>query len=121
MQDRHTRQAAERRGRLAEHIAEMWLRLKGYRILDRRVRLPMGEIDLIAQRGGVVACVEVKQRASLNAAQDAVPERAWRRISAAAGAWIARRQHLTKKSCRYDLIAISRGHRPHHYPDYWRP
>ena len=119
--DRPKRQAAERRGRTAERVAEFWLILKGYRILARRVRLPMGEIDLIAVRGDVLAFVEVKQRASLNRAQDAVSERAWHRISAASAVWVAKRRKLTKKIWRYDLIAIVRGHRPHHYPDYWRP
>ncbi|MEO1305239.1 MAG: YraN family protein, partial [Pseudomonadota bacterium] len=41
------RRGAERRGRRAETIAGWWLRLKGYSILATRVRLPVGEIDLI--------------------------------------------------------------------------
>ena len=54
------RQQAERRGRLAEAKAAMLLRLKGYRISDRRWKSPAGEIDLIARRGSAVAFVEVK-------------------------------------------------------------
>lgn len=42
------RQRAERRGRRAESRAALWLQLKGYSILARRVKLPVGEIDLIA-------------------------------------------------------------------------
>ncbi|MEL7545476.1 MAG: YraN family protein [Pseudomonadota bacterium] len=115
------RKAAERRGRRSERIAELWLMLKGYQILARRVRLPMGEIDLIARRSQVLAFVEVKQRKSLALAQDAVSELAWRRISAAAATWAARRNDLVTLTWRYDLVAIVEGQRPHHFRDYWRP
>ena len=36
---------------------------KGYRIIARRYRSPLGELDLVARRGRVLAFVEVKQRA----------------------------------------------------------
>ena len=52
----------ERRGRIAEWIAAAFLCLKGYRILARRYRSKLGEIDLIAVRGRRLAFVEVKRR-----------------------------------------------------------
>ena len=52
-----------RQGRRAEAWAVLWLRLKGYRILARNFRVPVGEIDVIAGRGRVLALVEVKARA----------------------------------------------------------
>ena len=52
----------EQRGRRAENIAAMFLRLKGYTILDRRCRTPFGEIDIIARRGKTIVFVEVKAR-----------------------------------------------------------
>jgi putative endonuclease len=58
------RQSAERGGRRAESLAAWWLRLKGWRILARRVRTPVGEIDLVARRGRTIAFVEVKARAT---------------------------------------------------------
>ncbi|MGH6820383.1 MAG: YraN family protein, partial [Methylocella sp.] len=62
-----SRQHAERRGRLAE-IAALWcLRFKGYRLLARRYKSPMGEIDLIMRRGQVTAFIEVKRRFSADA------------------------------------------------------
>ena len=56
------RQRAERSGREGETRAALWLRAKGWQILDRRVRTPAGEIDLVAKRGSLIAFTEVKWR-----------------------------------------------------------
>jgi putative endonuclease len=56
------RRKAERRGKRGEGWATWLLRLKGYRILVRRARTPLGEIDIIARRGRVTAFIEVKAR-----------------------------------------------------------
>ena len=40
------RQAAERRGRTAETIAAWWLRLHGWRIVARRAKTHVGDLDL---------------------------------------------------------------------------
>ena len=47
-------------GRLGETIAARFLEGKGFRILDRNYRKPWGEIDIIAEKAGVVRFVEVK-------------------------------------------------------------
>ena len=66
------RAQAERRGRRSENLAAWLLMLKGYRILGFRLKTPQAEIDLLAKRGDVLAVVEVKQRATLEAALEAV-------------------------------------------------
>ena len=66
------RQAAEQRGRKGERLAALFLQMRGYSILDRRVRTPLGEVDLIARRGDLIAFVEVKHRATLDAAGGSV-------------------------------------------------
>src|SRR5262245_55959447 len=66
------RQQREKRGRDAEAAAALWLRLKGYRILDSRVKTPKGEIDLIASKGKMLIFVEVKAREEQGKALDAV-------------------------------------------------
>ena len=62
------RQEAERRGRRAENLASLYLRLKGWRILARRARVPGGEVDIVARRGRTLAFVEVKARGDEEAA-----------------------------------------------------
>jgi putative endonuclease len=113
------RVAAERWGRRAEARAAWWLRLKGYRILETRYRTPMGEIDLIARRGGCIAFVEIKARHSLAAGLEAVSPAARRRIARAAEAFLAQRR-LTPETARFDLIVMRPRRLPCHVADAWR-
>lgn len=52
---RADRRVAEARGRQAERRAALWLRMKGYSILATRVKLPVGEVDIIARQGKWIA------------------------------------------------------------------
>lgn len=47
-------------GRLGEDIAAQFLERKGFKVIARNYRKPWGEIDIIAEKGGVVRFVEVK-------------------------------------------------------------
>lgn len=119
------RRAAYLWGLSAETRAALLLRLKGYRILDRRFRVPAGEIDLIARRGTVVVFIEVKARASLDAAIEAVTPRAIERIGRAGHAFIGRHPAYASFDQRFDLIAVIPRRWPVHIvnafePD-WRP
>jgi len=80
---------AYRHGLLAETIAALLLRLKGHRIIARRYKTPVGEIDLVALKGKRLAFVEAKQRKTLNEAGWSLPTRARRRIVRAAQYWLA--------------------------------
>lgn len=115
------RQAAEKRGRKGEWLAALYLQAKGYRILDRRVRTPMGEVDLIARRGNLIAFVEVKYRRDVQIAAGAVTPASWQRIARAADFWMARHPSLADCGWRYDLIALAPGKLPQHLQDAWRP
>ena len=112
--------AARTAGRRAEVWAALWLMAKGYRILGFRLRTPQGEIDLLAQRGRVLAVVEVKQRASLQAALEAVSDVQRERLRRAGRAIAARRPSLQNMAVRLDLIALAPGRLPVHAPDAWK-
>jgi putative endonuclease len=114
------RQAAHAWGRVAEGLAAWWLRLKGYRVVAHGFRARQGEIDLIARRGTVLAFVEVKARASPEAALVAVTNRQQRRIGRAAAAFLSQRPELAALSPRFDVIVLSPWRRPRHLVDAWR-
>ena len=116
------RQRAERAGRRAEDLACLLLRLKGYRVLDRRYRCAGGEIDVIARRGRLVCFVEVKARATREAALTAVTPRGRQRIERAARTWMARARLAppSRYDVRFDLVTVV-GRRPRHLKDAWRP
>jgi putative endonuclease len=69
------RQAAFRVGISAESRAAAFLIAKGFRILARRWRSPLGEIDIVARRRRLLVFAEVKARASLDEAAESVNER----------------------------------------------
>lgn len=113
------RQLAERGGRRAETLGALWLRLKGWHILARRARTPVGEIDLIARRGRTVAFVEVKARPTPEAADIALDEYRLRRVAAAAEA-LAPRYSRPGDVLRIDALFIVPGRLPRHMADVWR-
>ncbi|MBL8660610.1 MAG: YraN family protein [Rhodospirillales bacterium] len=109
---------AWRHGRRAETICAWWLRLRGYRIVASRYRCPVGEIDLIARRGRILAFVEVKARDE--DAAEALRPRQRRRIVRAAEAFLQRRPALARLDPRFDLIVLRRRRLPRHVPGAWR-
>lgn len=111
--------AARKLGRRAEVFAALWLMAKGYRILGFRLPTPLGEIDLLAQRGGVLAVVEVKQRTTIEDALDAVTPTQRDRLRRAAAHLGEHRAALRDLAVRLDLIALAPGRVPRHLPDAW--
>ena len=108
-----TRAQREAQGRRGEALAAWWLRLKGWRILARRVKTPRGEIDLVVRRGKVVAFVEVKWRASAADLDLAIDEYRLRRVAAAAEA-VAHRFVRAGELQRIDVLLLAPGHFPRH-------
>lgn len=115
------RQKAERRGHRAESLAALYLRLKLYRILERRVRNPAGEIDIVARKGSVIAFVEVKARTTRDAALASISVNSRRRIARAAEIWLGQRPGYTDFGSRLDVVAIVPWRWPMHIRDAWRP
>jgi putative endonuclease len=106
-------------GRRAEWIAALLLMAKGYRILGMRLRTPQAEIDLAAQRGGVLAIVEVKRRRTLEEALLAVSPSQRNRLRRAGGALAARLSRNKPVVVRLDLVALAPGRWPRHIADAW--
>lgn len=109
-----SRQAAERSGHRAESRAALWLQLKGYRILARRFKTPVGEIDLIVKRGRTIAFVEVKGRAQRGSAAEAVHDKNQARVVRAAQWWLARHGQYIEHDVRFDVCLIAWYRLPHH-------
>ena len=94
------------KGLLAEEMAELLLRVKGYKILERRFKTPIGEIDLICKKKNLLVIVEVKERKTINEALQAVSENAKGRIAHAASYYRAAHPKHENDTIRFDLIAV---------------
>ena len=114
---RPDRAGAERRGRAAEGVALLLLRLKGYRLLARRFRAHTGEVDLIMRKGTTTAFIEVKQRMSHDQGIEAVTNHQARRIASAAASWMGRDPHAARGFCRFDIVTVSPYLWPRHLPN----
>ncbi|SFP66969.1 putative endonuclease [Sphingomonas rubra] len=112
------RRLAEAAGRRGERVAGWWLRLRGWRILERRVRTAAGEVDLVARRGKLVAFVEVKARASAAELDWAIDERRLARVAAAAE-MLMPRYAGPGDDIRVDVILLAPGARPRHIENAW--
>ncbi|HVI99171.1 MAG TPA: YraN family protein [Sphingomonas sp.] len=112
------RRLAEASGRRGERLAAWWLRLKGWRILDRRVRTPAGEVDLVARRGNLVSFIEVKMRNSAAELDFAIDERRLARVAAAAE-MLMPRYAANGEDIRVDVILLAPGTRPRHIENAW--
>jgi putative endonuclease len=108
------RQFAEGAGRRGELWAAVFLRLKLYRIIARRVKTPVGEIDLIAQRRGVTVFVEVKARSFSHQQAEALMAVNQRRIIRAAQLWLTRHPELVDTPMRFDVIFLAPFTWPRH-------
>lgn len=115
------RKAAERRGHFGAALAALWLRLKGYRILARRMKTHAGEIDLVAAAPfGPVCFIEVKARDKAAAAAQSVTPGQQTRIARAAFLYLSSRPSLARRGARFDIVAIGARRFPVHHRDVWR-
>lgn len=110
---------AYRRGHRAEWLAALMLMTKGYRIAARRFKTPVGEVDLIARKNDLILFVEVKARASQQAALDSVSLSSQKRIESAGEWWISQQKDASQLSWRCDIVAVTPWKWPHHYEDVW--
>jgi putative endonuclease len=108
------RLAAERQGRRAEALAALWLQAHLYRIRERRLRTPVGEIDLIAERFGTTVFVEVKARGAREDVAEALGKVNRQRLVRAAQYYLSRHPALAATPLRFDVIFLAPRSLPRH-------
>jgi putative endonuclease len=110
-------------GARGERRAAWFYRLRGYSIVDRNVRLPAGEIDLVVKRGAQVVIAEVKTRQTLIAGEghEAVHRVKRERLIKLGDQYAARHPEVR---LRYDILSLfwtGRRFIVTHYEDAFRP
>jgi putative endonuclease len=94
-------------GQSAETLAEQMLRNKGYRILEKNLRIAGGELDLIAKDHGILVFVEVKARrgTQFGGAPYAISTHKQQQIIKLASCYLSQRG-LSNQDCRFDVILV---------------
>lgn len=101
-------------GLQGESVALAFLRLKGYHILKARYRTPYGEIDILAQLGNSVVCIEVKTRNTLNASLEALKRLQQKRIMNAYLHFIQLNPSYAEFGVQFDVIVCTPNAKPVH-------
>ena len=105
-------------GHLAEFLAAWMLRFKGYRILKKRFKTPVGEIDLIAARGRTLIAVEVKHRSTYLNAGEAITPKQRKRIEMALSLYL-RNLRWVPQNIRFDAVYLIPYKLPKHIVGAW--
>ena len=102
--------SAKRFGREGEEAAARYLQKKGYKILERNFRVRGGEVDIVAEKEGLIFAVEVKARSNraFGTPAEAVTPLKARRLLRAGHAY-CRRHDISVSKLRADVIAIEAG------------
>ncbi len=109
-----------KKGLWAEAACEAFLRVKGYSILARRYKTPVGEVDIVARQGETLVFVEVKARKKLSDALEAVSPKTRQRIANAARHFLSEHGDLSHLMVRFDVMAVTSFGLPTHYCDAWQ-
>ncbi|MBL8643577.1 MAG: YraN family protein [Rhodospirillaceae bacterium] len=115
---------AWRHGRYAEAACLLRLWLTGWRVIGHRLAgkrgTGIGEVDIVAARGNILAFIEVKARASTADALESIQAQQRARIQAAAAAFLARHPQFAHLTVRFDAMISGGILWPKHVPDAWR-
>jgi putative endonuclease len=113
-------EARQSLGAAGEAAACAHLERQGYRILARNARADRVELDIVAERAGVVVFVEVKTRLSARcgAAAEAVDARKQARLARGAAAWL-RASGLHARRVRFDVVACEPAPRGEFRVTHW--
>ncbi len=103
-----------RLGLSSETVAAVWLTLRGWRVLARRHKTPLGEIDIIAVRGRRLAFIEVKRRRTMEDAEASITSRQSKRVRRAADLWLGRNQRYLDHEIGFDVVFLLPRRWPRH-------
>ena len=106
--------ARRSRGQRAETLALLALLLRGYRPVARNLKTPVGEIDLVVRRGGVLAVIEVKTRGTLADAAESIRPQQQARIRRATEWLLNGRPDLAGLTIRFDAMLVLPRRWPRH-------
>jgi putative endonuclease len=109
------------RGLLSEFISRCYLRINGYRILEQRLRTPVGEIDLVARKRNTLVFIEVKARKDHIKAVESLSRRQQIRIEKSAQFYLSKLDKQWYDAMRFDVILLSKWGNLKHLEDAWRP
>ncbi len=107
------------KGVLAEKAAIKYLRLAGYEILHERYKAPVGEIDILALKEGLLVAIEVKARGSIGEALHAITPRNRQRVEKALLHFLALNENYAAYGMRFDVIAICGALELQHLDNAW--
>ena len=108
-----------KKGKYAEWLCAIVLFFKGYRILKWRYKTPVGEVDLVAQRGKSLVFIEVKARPNHGAGVEAVTQKAKKRITRAGEHFLMKHPRYINFSIRFDVMVVSGISVPYHVINAW--
>ena len=117
--DRVSRKKAYALGRKGEFLAAFYLRLKGYRILARRYKTPVGEVDLIARKQNTIAFIEVKARKKYQDGVEAITYKQQMRCTRAAKYFLAAKPEYAELDLRFDAMIVLPGVSLKHLEGAW--
>jgi putative endonuclease len=106
-------------GLWAETMAALYLCLKGYKVLERRFKTPVGEIDIVARKGKTIIFAEVKFRPTSGEALAAISQTSRMRIERTAEAFIQHNPGYAQHDIRFDVLAVSGTFSVHHLDNAW--
>jgi len=106
-------------GLLSEWLAELFLKIKLYKILYKRYKTPVGEIDLICKKNNTIIFFEVKYRKTILNDDNVVQNKQIRRIKNAASFFIARNTNYHGFNMRFDLLIINNKLSITHHHNVW--
>lgn len=111
---------AQVQGLAGEARVAQALRASGWVIHGQRLRTRAGEVDIVAEQGGILALIEVKCRASLDEAAGAISLRQQRRLCQAAAILQGENPHWGLRGMRFDAWLVDGLGRLRHIPDAFR-